>query len=188
VHIRQILAAVLFTALSIRASAAAAQTSDALAFRRGQWGTEFTVSSGFTAVGVLRFNSPTRALFINVSGLITHQTSSNTVAYPSGDTRRVDVRLGSRSYRALEPRVYRMVTLGLIANYTFSRLEHGTSRVTDEVFGGGVFGEIGATWLVTPHLGLGAKAEATLGYGHRRDGHALTLEVGTVRLAGQVYF
>jgi hypothetical protein len=56
-----------------------------------------------------------------------------------------------------------------------------------------VFGEPGATWLVTPHLALGAAVRVGADYQRSTitGGRALntwTLGLGRVHLTGQLYF
>jgi hypothetical protein len=72
----------------------------------------------------------------------------------------------------------------------------GTTGTTTNTWGGGLFGELGAGWLVTPHLALGAAWRLSADYEHSSwttgafsgssDGFFLTL--GGVRLTGQLYF
>ena len=57
------------------------------------------------------------------------------------------------------------------------------------------FADLGAAWLVTPHLGIGAKWRAAISYTHATASDAFTsaktdrvhISLGSIELAGQLY-
>ena len=187
----------LVLALSVPEAVVRAQTPDSVGFHRGQWGTEFTIGSGFAAAGILRFSTPTRAVLLDVGADYSHSSSttgSSIIGMSSftGDDVDLTLRLGTRSYRSIGRNLYRIVTLGASANYQWEAVRQDSTRTTLHVIGGGVFADIGATWLVTPHLGLGARFGAAVGYSHNNlpnsDASRFWVSIGNVALAGQLYF
>jgi hypothetical protein len=174
--------------VSLRAQARAPE-----AFHRGQWGIDFTVANGFVAVGAIHFRSPTQALVLSLTG----SASTTTVTYAGGgstggNANAIGVSLGARRYRAVAPRVQFSRTLGLEGSYAHT-YQSGTTQNT---WSGGLFGELGADWLVTPHLGLGGAWRLSADYQHMSSksggatasGHGFTLSLGQVHLTGQIYF
>ena len=196
-QLRRAILSCLVVGLSLQALPALAQAPDAVVFHRGQWGTEFTIGSGFAAAGVLRFSTPSRAVLLDVGAGYSHSSStigSSTIGPYSaiGDDVDLNLRLGTRSYRSIGRDLYRIVTLGASVNYQWETLRQDSTRTTLHVIGGGVFADIGATWLVTPHLGLGARFGAAAGYSHTNapnsNGTRFWVSIGNVALAGQLYF
>lgn len=186
------LLALLALGLSLAPSAARAQAPDSAVFHRGQWGTEFGIGGGFTAVGLLRFTAPTRALLVSVGADYAHTSNTEYGQPVASDNVDLSLRLGVRRYHALERRIYRTVTVGLFGSYDWRRTKQDSVRTLGEGYGGGFFADIGATWLVTPHLGLGVKFGATASYlhsisrGYKTD--LFRLSAGTLSIAGQFYF
>ena len=74
------------------------------------------------------------------------------------------MRAGLRSYRPLVPRVVRYLGGGVTGTYSTYRTHHRTMGAEYEAWtaGGGVYAEIGAEYLVTSHLSLGASSSATV--------------------------
>ena len=186
-----ILASVLFLP-----NVAGAQSADSAAFHGRQWGTEFNIGGGFAAAGMIRFSSPTRALIANVGTDLSHSSSTYAGNANSGSDVGMNLRLGARAYHAVGSRVYRLTTVGLSLNYTWQQTTQGGSRFASQGIGAGVFGDIGATWLVTPHLGLGARFAGTVMYNHYRStepgstarANQVRASVGSIALVGQFYF
>jgi hypothetical protein len=169
-----------------------AQAADSVAFHQGQWGAEFRLSGGFFGVGALRFSSPTRALLIDVSSDYNHISGSGAAA--SSSAVGVFVDLGMRAHHAYGRRLYRLITFGVSLGY--SRQTTSTNNTKLEAFGAGPFADLGATWLVTPHLGIGAKWRAAISYTHATLSDVinsakidqLNFSLGNIALEGQLYF
>ena len=160
-------------ALVLGAEPVAAQSVEpagVLPFRRGQWGTEFGVSSNFPSVGFLKFRSDRSAWLVDLSGNYAGYTDdfeSPFGSLPDRDYTQYDVTLaaGMRRYRPVVDRVAGFATLGLQTS-RFSSSESEPDQ-PDEDFNGwdaGVFGELGGAWMVTRHLGLGASYQANVVY------------------------
>ena len=69
----------------------------------------------------------------------------------------------------------------------------GPGPLSSNGWGGGIFGNVGASWLVTPHLGIGADWGVTVGYVHETGPLAnvdrqWTVGLGQLQLTGQLYF
>lgn len=171
---------------------ATAQTSDSLRFHRSQWGVEFNIANGFFGAGALKFTSPTHAWVAALDGEYSHNHATGP-ALTSFNAGSLAIELGTRGYHAFSSRLYRVTTLGALLNYSRETLSNGASLTTDGV---GLFGDLGATWLVTPHLGIGARWRASVTYAHGKTtgsvGNNLVdsviLSAGTVLLTGQLYF
>lgn len=177
---------------AIPAARLRAQTP-AAPFHRGQWGIDFNVANGFVGVGAIHFRSPVKALVLSLYG----SASTTTFTYggggsTGGNANAIGVSLGARRYRAVAPRVQFSRTLGLEGSYAHT-YQGGSTQNT---WSGGLFGELGAAWLVTPHLGLGGAWRLSADYQHMTtksggvtgSGHAFTLSLGQVHLTGQIYF
>ena len=181
---------IISTALSGRATA---QAPDSLRFHRGEWGVEFNIANGFFGAGALHFTSPTHAWLAALDGEYTHDHASGPLLQ-SFNFASVALELGTRGYHSFNPRLYRVTTLGAILNYSRQTAGNGSSTLTTD--GIGLFGDLGATWLVTPHLGIGARWRASVAYTHGKATgagattvvDAETVTAATVLLTGQLYF
>ena len=142
-------------------------------FRRGQWATQFAVGSGFASLGFLKFRSPTRALVLDIrlngfhaENLVDDSTGTSQFDGLSSSAF-TQLQFGLRRYSGGEPRIVTHYTLGVFAgfNHTAST-SPGTVDVSSQTNGWswGLFGDLGATYLVTPKLGLGAMASGSLSY------------------------
>jgi hypothetical protein len=173
--------------------ALAAQDPDSALFHRGQWGVDFRIGGGFAGAGALHFTSPTHATLLDLSGGYSHASNtadSLTFRATNGST---TLSLGSRAYHPLGPGLYRWTTLGLLFLYDRQSATQDTVTQTSQGLGAGVFVNVGATWLVTPHLGLGAQWQVDLTYAHYASSGFGTSDIVTVGLAraaltGQLYF
>ena len=185
----------LVIAAAVSASAPAtgmAQAAERSPFHRGQWGADFTVAFGFAGIGAIHFNAPDRAVVLDLSGDVASSTSNGGGA--RGNTNNATLSLGMRRYRGLAPNVQLFHTLGVEADY--SHIYSATGPVTTNEWGAGVFGELGAGWMVAPHLLLGANWRVDATYAHTStktpggstSGHQLELALGGVRLIGQLFF
>lgn len=177
-------------------SAAAAQVPDSTPFHRGQWGVDFGIGAGFAAVGALHFSSPTHAMVLNLTSVFGHGSSA-IGGPPAIITSNINAggSVGTRAYHAMDARAYRWTTLGVSMAYNWQTTTlSGVSQKLQGI-GAGVFGNLGAAWLVTPHLGLGAQWQVTVSYTHTtRSGtgsgtsNAVSVGLGQVSLTGQLYF
>ncbi len=169
-----------------------AQAAERSPFRARQWGADFNVGSGFVGVGAIRFTAPDRALVLDLAGDVATSTSNG--GGPRGNTNSATLSLGMRRYRGLAPSVQLYHTLGIEANYSHDYSAAGP--VTNNSWGAGVFGDLGAGWMVSPHLMLGASWRVDALYAHTSSttpavstsGHQLGLSFGGVRLIGQLFF
>ena len=192
-HSRAILVVV---GLCFLPAAGSAQTSDSVLFHRGQWGTEFSISAGFAAAGLLYFTSPGRAFLVDLGTDYSHDSRTLAGVGASSEDVGVVIRLGTRGYRSFGRRLYRLATVGVSFNYSWHTFTQDTLRITSQGVGGGVFADIGATWLVTPHLGLGAKVGVAATYtratfsspGGSGSDDRFGVSAGHVALVGQLYF
>jgi hypothetical protein len=189
--------AVLHAALaSMAIHAAGAQALDSVPFHRGQWGANFLIGPGFSGAGVLRFTSPTRAQLLDASATYSHASNQAGTNVSEGNSVSGSLRLGIRTYRPLDLHLYRWTTLGISLNYNWQRSTQDTLSQSTRGVGAGVFANIGASWLITPHIGVGALWEASLSYSHNKGGgyagsetsEGVNLSLARVVLAGQLYF
>jgi len=163
------------------------QSSDSSIFHRRQWGADFDISGGFVGAGLIHFASPTRALVLALSGSVS--------STGGGNTSQLNLSLGARRYHSFTSQLHFYRTFGIDGSFSHS-FAGGTTGTTTNTWSGGLFGELGAGWLVTPHLALGAAWRLSADYEHSSwttgafsgssDGFFLTL--GGVRLTGQLYF
>ena len=172
------------------------------------------LGGNYTGLGVQRFSTPSRAWIASLQGRVedvrSRPTSQNTDTLAdfefSGKTRSGDARLGHRWYRAVAPRVQQHITTG--AFVTTSRTEF----LQDDIFpqqrqraaGGGLFAELGALWMVTRRLSLGAawtvnasRTRSTTAVARIIDGQPASvdeettrtgIQFGSVRMQGALYF
>jgi hypothetical protein len=182
----------------VAAQAAQAQDPDSVVFHRGQWGADFRIGSGFSSAGAIHFSSATHAQLVDIGAGYSHNTSNqpgNYSAEASGGN--ASLRLGIRSYHSIDRRLYRWTTFGVAVNYNRQTNTYQDTLTSTSVGGGmGLFANVGATWLVTPHLGIGALWEigvnynrATIrGYNGSETNEEFSLSLANVALAGQIYF
>lgn len=175
--------------------------ADASHFRPGQMGVEFGVGGTFTSVGLLRFTDLRRALLFDVQAQLGRRSNGSSIAgvsLPDEDaetTYLLSTRLGLRRYRAVTENVERFATLGVQAQFSRTSLELRPSFVT-ETKAGGAFAELGAAWMVTPNLSLGAVWNASLLYasdtrtvlGNETNSSQLLANLGTVAIRANIYF
>ena len=170
------------------------QNPDSAGFHPRQWGVDFNIGNGFVGAGLIHFRSPTQAMVLALSGNVSSSTNTGSVG-GGGNVSRINLSLGGRHYRPFAPRLYGYRTLGIEGSYSHAFMGGSFGR-TDNAVGGGVFGELGAGWLVTPHLALGAAWQLSADYVHSNEttgtdtatynGFSVTL--GQVQLRGQLYF
>jgi hypothetical protein len=202
---------------SLIAQAARAQDSsrvDSLPFRKGQWAGQFTASSEHSNVGVLRFRSPRVAWLINGNVSLSNQTDQgsgqvDSSTYSDRQQRtdsHVSIRLGRRAYHPLALHAGGFYSLGITGGGGWSRNTErftvsppipgtGSQKVSSSEWHGGVFGELGASYLIIDHVSLGMitsiegvyTATRTTGSQQRR-GHILSLSTDVLSIVATVYF
>ncbi len=181
-----------------------AQTADSTTFRAGQWGAEFAMG-GFSSLGVLRFSTPRRAWIGAVTGRLENverESDPSSPPFPpfgfAFERSGIDLSLGHRWYRDIAPRVQQHVTLGaLISGARQNRVAPRQADVSENSVGGGAFADLGAIWMVTQKLSLGAAWNAQLVLGRtttnglpeqRQTTTSTTLSLGQVTIRGALYF
>jgi hypothetical protein len=153
--------AILAVALTAAAPTAhAQQPADPVMPRAGSWGAEAVFGGGIGA-NVLRFSSPTAAWLAGLSFSVTHQTDDLS-AFPgainqSGWLGSADARLGRRWWRGERGERIRPLTgLGVIGGVS--------SNPSFQSWNVGAYGELGASYFVSPHVSLGATGELAAVY------------------------
>jgi hypothetical protein len=127
-----------------------------------------------------------------------HHTAAD-YAGETGSGEEVNLRLcvGTRAYHAIRPRLFRLLTVGVSGNYSWQQATNqDTLQTKGQGFGAGLFGDLGATWLVTPNLALGAKWGLSFDYRHSAtsasygsgSSDTFAITIGSVALVGQLYF
>jgi len=182
---------------ALHASAVLGQDTAAVRFHRGQWGADFSVTGGFYGTGLVKFRSPTRAWVLDVFGGFRSVQDSAQFAYHEGATQQVWLEFGSRNYRPLGSRVYRTLTFGVLGSYDHrsDSVSMGATAHTTN-WGAGLFADLGAEWMVTPHMSLGATWEVRAQYSHEHstqsgnalDSDSFELTFDGIGLRGALYF
>ena len=179
---------------------ARAQGDESLGFRSGQWGADFQVQGGFTGAGAIKFTSPTRAWVLDLGTGVVHASANlfGASGTSAGTSVNVSVKAGRRMYGAITHRVAPWTALGVTAIYSWQRATSGDTVLQhSNTSGAGLFGSIGATWLITSHLGVGAQWSLLLNYAHQSNTsnvggtstvNSISVSIPNVALAGQLYF
>lgn len=155
---------VVLPALALLPVSLSAQDTTTTPFRRGQWGAEF-VGALSTTIGFVKFRSPTNAwtLYVRLNGSHAEYFLDDTVRTVTSNAG-ILASVGWRGYHRLSDKVVAHQTLGL--SFGFSRLvrhETGVS-IKGNTWSGGPFLDVGGTYLVTPHFGVGGRAIAFITY------------------------
>jgi hypothetical protein len=138
-------------------------------FRRGQWAAQFAAGFDFNTVGFLLFRSPTRALLLDVelggghSEMLTGDSTGLQFAGVNSNAF-TQLRFGWRRYSGGEPKIATHYTVGVLGGFEHAAVSSSGNSQQRNGWTAGLFGDLGATYLVTPHLGLGALASASLSY------------------------
>ena len=166
-----------FAALASFAAAAplAAQGSDtsaALPFRAGQWATQFGFDGSFLSAGALRFRSPRTAWVIDAFAAVNRWTydsppsAVDVTEERDGTDIGAALQLGMRRYRAIAPRANAFSSVGLHGRTFVSRtaLLSSPGLYTQRSGAAGLYGEVGATWMVSRNLGLSGATQLIATY------------------------
>jgi hypothetical protein len=171
----------------------AQQAADPVMPRVGSWGAEAVFGSGVGA-NVLRFSSSTAAWLAGMGFSAIYQTDE--LSAPPGGLDQSgwlgfgDARLGRRWWRGERGERIRPLTgLGVLG---------GLSRNPGyQSWNAGGYGELGASYFVSPHVSLGATGELAVVYMHDRYPSAVTpdriitrwvVRGNLVRVNASVYF
>lgn len=153
---------VVCTCLGLATSLHAQSPSDSMApgFHDGQWGVQAVVASGVSEAGALRFASPTRAWVLDGSVNVDRQTASGSQASQGDHTfAGFTLSVGSRWY-SVPGRLIRFAGVGATGGYTYAHYNGNT--VQTDIWSAGAYGEAGAIYMFTPHVGIGSRAMLTL--------------------------
>jgi len=135
-------------------------------FHAGQWGAQFAGGFSFASLGVIKFRSPTSAtvLDLRVSGahreLFVNDTLFGIDSFAS-----ISLRLGRRWYRPVAEKVVALNSVGIIAGFDHSVTSTPfAGRSVGNGWSGGPFADLGGVYLITPHVGIGVTATASINY------------------------
>ena len=165
-------------------------------FHAGQWGAEFNIGTGANAT-LLHFTSPNAAWLMEFSG----GASSIGSDVPDGSTTKTSFwngsfRLGHRTYSSGTTVVRPFHSFGGLVSG--SQTNNGST--TEDTWAFGAFIDLGATWLVTPHLGLSGLGELNGSYVNQTSRQSSngtqqkltstgwSVGIGRLRVVASVYF
>lgn len=159
------------TPLTAQTSGTTSDTAGALPFRRGQWGTQFGFDGNIASAGALRFRSERSAWLVNLEGYARRFTYEP-VSPPDDAGERdasnysLGLQLGMRRYRAIATRANAFTGVGLVGQMRMDRLPFGDGLVlaSRRTMAGGIYGELGATWMATRNFGLSASTGLSATY------------------------
>lgn len=148
-----------------RTQDSAGAAKDSLPFHKGQWAAQFTAGTTFSNAGVLYFRSAANAWIATVSASY-HSSSNRTDSSSLGPRMTVDtwvssatLRFGTRHYSSMGKSTALFTTFGVLGTGGSSTSSSSFgARGKTSTFGAGVFGELGANYMITRHLSLGASA------------------------------
>ena len=191
---------VLVSAPTLRAQ----EPADTLPFHAHQWAFLFIGGSSFAGLGALKFTAPNRAWIINVGGSAIHARTDVPLAPDTTETQTQNaatfsLRLGRRFYQPRGHEVVSYQSLGITggANRFCSHDSFGgtTNSNCSTGWTAGVFGELGAQYLLTPRLSIGGQFNAAVSYQFTRSTNGLPnrnwelqLSFGQVGFGGAIYF
>lgn len=141
-------------ALIVAASIPGVASAQALPFRTGQWGAEFS-SGDLNTVGVMRFNSP-RSAFVFDVGVLDFVLDEEAGLKQS--QRRFDLSIGLRNYRPIATRVSGFWAIGIAAGHSSQKQESSSvpgSSYKRNVTTMGAFAQLGADFHVTSNIAAG---------------------------------
>jgi hypothetical protein len=142
---------------------------DSLPFHRGQWAGQFAGGLNFASAGLLEFRSPKQALVIDIrvegghgEDLITDSAGPHWGGL--GSHADVSLWFGWRRYHSAGSRVAAYHSWGLLAGFTHRvEVDPGFRHIANG-WSGGVFGDFGGSYFLTPRLSLGATMTAAIRY------------------------
>jgi hypothetical protein len=143
--------------------------TDSLPFRKGQWAAQFTASSDHRNAGIIRFRSPSSAWILTAAVAATTGGGDGQASVPYDTTlRRTDNdietigfsgRAGRRRYRSLTRQAVSFTSAGLLGGVARGhRTDSGggyDQKTRTMQWNAGLFGELGAAFLIVPNVSLG---------------------------------
>jgi hypothetical protein len=159
-------------AVILAASSVATQEApkpDTLPFHKGQWAAQFVVGTDFVSAGVLHFRSPKSAWLLDGRfgyGYSESHFDGDTLYPSTSDTQNagsVSLRFGLRNYKPLGNSTQFFTTFGALVGGGGGKVR-GTFSGNDWFWAVGAFGELGANYMITPHIGFGAAAGLQVTY------------------------
>jgi hypothetical protein len=166
-------------------------TKDTLPFHKRQFGAEFTAGTSFVSAGMLYFRSQRSAWLLDAdfsfnSGKTSVNASDSLFSFSNTLTNgSIGARAGIRTYYPMGPVSQFFTTFGGVVRWS-GGTSRGDLEGNDYLIGAGVFGEIGANYMLNNHLGLGATAGANLIYNHQEEhiGNGTALTSNFVSMSG----
>jgi hypothetical protein len=156
-------------AMMLPASVALAQDApkpDTLPFHKSQWAAQFVAGTQFFSAGVLHFRSPKSAWLLDGSFYYSYNKAqvdgdpSLTDTQNSGSVR---LRVGQRNFKPLGNSTQFFTTFGGVVLAGGAK-DRGSLAGNNWSWGAGVFGELGANYMLTSHIGFGAAAGLQVTY------------------------
>lgn len=208
----QLLALPCALSLSAATDARTAQTSEDTSFspfRKGQWAAQFGASPSFVSLGFLRFTSEKRAWLLDARFNLTESDGESRVTIDTvtqtSETRSsigsFSTRIGRRFYPTLGDRTAGSFTIGASGGYGRSTRIRSTDRFRVSTWSVGIFGDVGADYLLTHKLSIGGSfglradyfsrdtdVDAASGNTLRDDENIYRLTLGGASLVLSLYF
>jgi hypothetical protein len=158
------------SALATPLAAQQSDTAGALPFRGGQWATQFGFDGNFLSAGALRFRSQHSAYVVDGFARTSRMRYENPNFVGSDRRTNTDVAIalqaGMRRYRPAAERVNAFGGAGLRgqAFVTRSSFVAEPTAFTQRNGAAGLYGEVGATWMVSRNLGLSGATQLGASY------------------------
>ena len=156
----------------------------------GTWGAEINVGSGATGANLIRFQSRKLALVLGADFSVDHTKVEQNVPLVGTLTSKttqtaVGARLGVRTYRESGSEKLRpLFGFGVRSGYGKSGAYTNWTA--------GAYGELGATYFLTPHVSLGGSGELQANYGKLKQpngtGTITRIDGSLMRVVLGVYF
>ena len=182
-------------ALLVLPSFAFAQSPADSTPRAGQWGAEGSLAGSTLGTALLRFRSPTSAWVVGADFSVARSKTEFGASGASFADSRTQVslstRLGLRSYRQSDVDRLRPI----IGGGVFGSVTRGSND--SKGWRTGLYGELGATYFVAPHVSLGATGEVRASYekderesgtGQRSEFTMTSFGASLARVLVSVYF
>jgi hypothetical protein len=188
-------------AMMLPASVGLAQDApkpDTMPFHKGQWAAQFVAGTQFFSAGVLHFRSPKSAWLLDGSFYYTYSTFQADGDPSLTDTQNagaVRLRLGLRNFKPLGNSTQFFTTFGGVVLAGGSK-DRGSFAGNGWSWGAGVFGELGANYMITSHIGFGAAAGLQVTYNRSgsdapaasSSGEGVTISGALLSLQVGIYF
>jgi len=141
-------------------------------FRPGQWALQFGGSLNLVTLGIMRFSGPRSAWLLNLD--VTGQFLNGTVSNGGGSSDANDhsfflqAGVGKRFYQSVHSKVRSFQSIGVVGGYMNQDVTFGVGLTsTSKQWFGGLQGQLGGAYWLTPNISLGGTASASASYTHR---------------------